>query len=218
MNAIPFTKDVLPVSATEHTVTLMYSENPRSRKLRRIVDRTVAGIFLVLSSPIVGAACIAIYLEDGGPVFFKQRRAGRFERLFTIYKLRTMRVEDLGDKKTPSNGTDRRITRVGRILRKTSIDELPQFLNVWRGEMALVGPRPEMPFIVREYKNWQHLRHLVTPGLTGLWQTSHRALMPLESPEATLLDLEYINTASPAVDRRLLLRTISSVLLAKGAY
>jgi len=198
--------------------TVVYAENPRTRRVRRIVDRALSGLLIALSSPIVGVACLAIYLEDGGPVLFKQKRAGRFERLFTIYKLRTMRKDSGGDKPTPTDGTDWRITRVGRLLRKTSIDELPQLWNIWRGEMTLIGPRPEMPFIIRRYENWQHMRHLATPGLTGLWQISHRALLPLESPEATLLDLEYIRTASPVVDGRLLFRTISSVLLAKGAY
>ncbi|GAC1305576.1 MAG: hypothetical protein NVS2B3_18110 [Vulcanimicrobiaceae bacterium] len=198
--------------------TLVYAENPQTRRLRRIVDRTLSGVLMALASPVVGVACLAIYLEDRGPVLFKQKRAGRFERLFTIYKLRTMRLDSGGDKPTPKDGTDRRITRVGRVLRKTSIDELPQLFNVWRGDMTLIGPRPEMPFLVRRYENWQHMRHFVTPGLTGLWQISQRSLMPLESPQATLLDLEYIRTASPVVDGRLLFKTISSVLLAKGAY
>lgn len=198
--------------------TIVYCENVRLRRCRRLVDRVLSGVLLTIAAPIVGIACLAIYIEDGSPVIFTQKRAGRFERLFTIFKLRTMRHGSGGDKMTPTDGTDSRITRVGRILRKTSIDELPQLFNVWRGDMTLIGPRPEMPFVVRGYENWQHMRHLVTPGLTGLWQTSHRALMPLESPAATLLDLEYIETASPLVDGRLLLRTISSVLLAKGAY
>lgn len=197
---------------------IVYRENSRSRFWRRFVDRALSGLLLCLTSPLVGIACLAIYVEDGAPVIFAQKRAGRFERLFTIYKLRTMRHDSGGDKLTPTDGTDPRITRVGRVLRKTSIDELPQLINIWRGDMTLIGPRPEMPFVVRRYQNWQHMRHLRTPGLTGLWQVSRRALLPLESPEATLLDLEYIATASPLVDGRLLLRTISSVLLAKGAY
>lgn len=203
---------------SERPAAFVYAENRTTRKLRRISDCVISACSIALASPIVALACLAIYLEDGGPVFFTQLRAGRFERLFKIYKLRTMRVECGGAEPTPASGGDARITRVGRVLRRTSIDELPQLINVWRGEMTLVGPRPEMPFQVARYADWQHMRHLATPGLTGLWQTSHRALMPLESPEATLLDLEYIRTASPSVDGRLLVRTFSSVLLAKGAF
>jgi lipopolysaccharide/colanic/teichoic acid biosynthesis glycosyltransferase len=186
--------------------------------MRRITDSVLAGLILLLASPLLALACIGILTEDGAPVFFTQRRAGRFERLFVMYKLRTMRHADCIDRPTPSSGSDPRITRMGRFLRKTSIDELPQLINVFRGEMTLVGPRPEMPLMIERYEHWQHMRHLVTPGLTCIWQTTSRSDIPLHKPEATILDLDYIRNASPELDGKLLVQTIVSVLRPKGAY
>jgi lipopolysaccharide/colanic/teichoic acid biosynthesis glycosyltransferase len=201
-----------------HPPALVYRHNHASRKVRRAFDATVAGLSLVFASPIIALACLAIYLEDGAPIFFKQRRAGRFERLFVMYKLRTMRHADCIDRPSATHASDSRITRVGRILRKTSIDELPQLINVVRGEMTLVGPRPEMPLMIKDYESWQHLRHLVTPGITCIWQTTSRSEIPLHRPEATALDLDYIRNASPQLDGALLAQTVVSVLRPKGAY
>jgi lipopolysaccharide/colanic/teichoic acid biosynthesis glycosyltransferase len=173
---------------------------------------------LILVSPVLVAAAIAILLDDGGPIFFSQRRAGQFERLFTMWKLRTMRVSQCVDRHSPTSPLDARITRVGRLLRRLSIDELPQLVNVIRGEMAIVGPRPEMPFMVSNYENWQHLRHLVRPGLTCLWQVELRSNVPLHRPEATALDIEYIRTASPWMDSILIARTALALVMPKGAY
>ncbi len=189
-----------------------------ARRLRRVVDVIGASVILAAAAPVLALAALAIMIEDGPPVLFKQRRAGRFERLFTIYKLRTMRRADCIDLPTPKDGSDPRVTRVGRILRKTSVDELPQLVNVLRGDMALVGPRPEMPIMIQRYENWQHLRHLITPGLTCLWQITSRSDVPLDRPEATMLDLEYIRSASPRLDGSILFRTVFSVLFPKGAY
>jgi lipopolysaccharide/colanic/teichoic acid biosynthesis glycosyltransferase len=198
--------------------SLTYKHVHARRRARRLFDASVAGIALLLALPILAIACAAILIEDGGPVLFTQQRAGRFERLFTIYKLRTMRLEDCIDGPTPSNSSDPRVTRVGRILRKTSIDELPQLVNVIVGNMSLVGPRPEMPLMIERYERWQHMRHLVTPGLTCIWQTTSRSQIPLHRPEATALDLDYIRNASPKLDGALIAQTIVSVLRLKGAY
>jgi lipopolysaccharide/colanic/teichoic acid biosynthesis glycosyltransferase len=200
------------------SIPLIYRENLATRRARRFVDIVLAGSILLLVSPILIAACLAIVLEDGGPVLFKQRRAGRFERMFTIYKLRTMRKADCGDRPSPRDGSDPRITAVGRILRKTSVDELPQLLNVLRGEMSLIGPRPEMQLMLQRYESWQHLRHLVPPGITCIWQATCRSTIPLERPEATALDLDYIRRASPLLDGSLLFRTVYSVVFQRGAY
>jgi lipopolysaccharide/colanic/teichoic acid biosynthesis glycosyltransferase len=197
---------------------LTYRHNHGRRRLRRIFDAGLASMILAIAAPILLLAMLAIVIEDGGPVFFKQRRAGRFERLFVIFKLRTMRVEQCVDGPTPKDGKDSRVTRVGRILRKTSIDELPQLINIIRGEMTLVGPRPEMPIMIEGYERWQHMRHLVTPGLTCIWQTTSRSDIPLHKPEATVLDLDYIRSASPKLDGQLLAQTVVSVLRSKGAY
>ncbi len=197
---------------------LIYRERPGLRRARRVIDAIIGGVLLLVATPILLVACLAILIEDGAPVFFLQRRTGRFERLFTIYKLRTMRRDDCGDRLKPRSSADPRVTRVGRILRKTSIDELPQLLNVVRGDMSLIGPRPEMPFVVRGYERWQHLRHLVTPGLTCIWQTEKRSTISLERPEATALDVAYINDASPALDVLLLMKTFSAVVSSRGAH
>jgi lipopolysaccharide/colanic/teichoic acid biosynthesis glycosyltransferase len=184
----------------------------------RLRDVAISAIALALLSPILALAALAIVIEGPGPIVFSQRRVGKFERLFTIYKLRTMKVALCGDGVSPTSAGDSRITAVGRILRKTSIDELPQLINVLRGEMSLVGPRPEMPFIVRQYSRWQHLRHMVTPGLTGLWQTRYRQTIPLALPAATAVDLEYIHRASPVFDTKLIFDTVAVLLRPKGAY
>jgi lipopolysaccharide/colanic/teichoic acid biosynthesis glycosyltransferase len=187
-------------------------------RLRRLIDLIVASIALVTSAPILIVAMIAVRLEDGGPVLFRQKRVGRFGRLFTIYKLRTMKTVQCGDGLSPTSRRDPRVTLVGYWLRRLSIDELPQLINVVIGDMTLVGPRPEMPFLVRKYEAWQHLRYLVTPGVTGFWQTTCRSTIPLHLPEATMVDLEYIRQASHATDVAVLVRTIRSLVWAEGAY
>lgn len=201
-----------------------YSEAPpifiyrrsRADRNRRIVDLIGAVTLGVLTLPILLVALLAIYIEDGKPLIFRQRRVGRFGRLFTIYKLRTMKTSVCGEAHKPSPG-DSGITRVGAILRRLSIDELPQLFNILRGDMSIVGPRPEMPFIVRRYEKWQHLRLLAKPGLTCIWQTQCRSTVPLDHPRATTMDLEYIERASPAVDAELILRTFGAVFSARGA-
>jgi lipopolysaccharide/colanic/teichoic acid biosynthesis glycosyltransferase len=196
------------------TSAFWYRQSRGYGRTRRALDVTVATIALLCCAPILALAALAIVLEDGGPVFFRQQRVGRFGRLFTIVKLRTMTFSSCGDARKPDRAGDARITRVGRMLRKASIDELPQFYNVLRGEMAVVGPRPEMPFIVRGYERWQHLRLLAPPGITGLWQTTCRSKIPLHDPEATRIDLEYIRAASTARDVSLIARTF--IALGKG--
>jgi lipopolysaccharide/colanic/teichoic acid biosynthesis glycosyltransferase len=199
-------------------VTVVFRERPWFELTRRALDLIVAIPAFIIAAPVLLVAALAIKLEDGGPVFFLQRRVGRFERLFVIYKLRTMRIDSNGDALAPKAAGDDRITRVGRILRKTSVDELPQLLNVLRGDMALVGPRPEMPFIVKKYQAWQHLRHLVTPGITGLWQTTCRKEIPLHMPAATEIDLDYIRRASHATNGAIVARTLGVLVNSRGAY
>lgn len=201
-----------------HRERVIYRFNRAHHRMRRIRDVILSSLALVALLPLLVIAALAIYIEDRGPIFFCQRRVGQFERLFTMYKLRTMRLAVCGDSVSPTSGTDRRITTVGRILRKTSIDELPQLINIIRGDMTLVGPRPEMPFIVRRYARWQRLRHLVTPGLTGLWQIRYRSTIPLERFEATAVDLEYIHHSSPLFDLRIIFDTAVAVIRSKGAF
>jgi lipopolysaccharide/colanic/teichoic acid biosynthesis glycosyltransferase len=132
-----------------------YQERRAYRASSRLIDIVISATALTIFSPILIAAAIAIKLDDGGSVFFVQRRVGRFGKLFPMVKLRTMHDVACGDAAKPRSGTDPRITRVGRHLRRLSIDELPQLFNVLRGEMTLVGPRPEMPFLVQQYAAWQ---------------------------------------------------------------
>ena len=197
---------------------LVYRRRQNYDGVRRIVDATIAMLALAIASPILVAASVAILLEDGGPILFTQRRVGRMGRLFTIYKLRTMRVNECIDALSPTRAADPRISRVGYWLRKTSIDEFPQFFNVIRGDMAIVGPRPEMPFVVGKYQGWQHLRHLATPGITGLWQVTCRSTVALHESRATALDLQYITSASHATDARILFKTFAAIFSTQGAF
>ncbi len=218
-SSLPGTAPGNEVLRAARPTILVYRERPVAHQVRRLADIVCAALLLAAASPLILIACVAILVEDGAPVLFRQRRAGRFERTFTILKLRTMRKTQCGDSPSPRGADDCRITRVGSLLRKTSIDELPQLLNILRGEMSLIGPRPEMPMIVNEnYERWQHLRHLITPGVTCIWQATCRSTVPLDRPEATALDVDYIARASPALDGQVLLKTAVSVVLQRGAY
>jgi lipopolysaccharide/colanic/teichoic acid biosynthesis glycosyltransferase len=197
---------------------LVFREARSYGRVRRLAECLIAGAMFAAAVPVLIAAAIAIKLEDGGPIVFRQRRVGRFGRTFTMYKLRTMRHSECRDAVSPASGRDPRITATGHWLRKLSIDELPQLVNVLRGDMSIVGPRPEMPFIVKRYEKWQHLRHLVKPGITCIWQTECRSRIPLALPEATEYDISYINTLSAATDLRIIARTALAVLSTRGSY
>jgi len=207
-----------PATDFSRSVQLVYRNSVATRVARRGFDLAVASAALMAAAPILAVAAATIWLEDRGPVFFKQRRVGRFKRNFTILKLRTMSVTDCDDRLSPTSPFDRRVTRVGRFLRRFSIDELPQFINVIRGEMTLVGPRPEMPFVTARYEPWQHLRHLAKPGITCTWQITHRSTIPLDRPEATLMDINYLHRKSPLFDGMIIMRTFMAIFRQKGAY
>jgi lipopolysaccharide/colanic/teichoic acid biosynthesis glycosyltransferase len=207
-----------PLIAARPPSELIFREDVSYRRTRRALEVVLASLMLIVAFPIILASSIAILIEDGWPVFFAQRRVGRFGRLFTIYKLRTMRKDSCLDGPAPTARHDPRITGTGCILRRLSIDELPQLVNIIRGDMAFVGPRPEMPFLVRDYAEWQHLRHLVTPGVTGFWQVSGRKTLPMQLPEATLLDLEHVKNASYLTDVRVLVKTACEVVRMSGAF
>jgi lipopolysaccharide/colanic/teichoic acid biosynthesis glycosyltransferase len=198
-------------------IELIFREPTSYIRARRAFD-VVFGLFVSIAAlPMVLLASLAILVDDGGPLLFRQRRVGRCGPLFTMYKLRTMRKTMCRDDVSPTSERDARITRVGRWLRILSIDELPQLINVLRGDMTFVGPRPEMPFVVRAYEPWQHLRHLVTPGLTGLWQTTCRSTVPMHLPEATLLDLGHVRARSHRADALVLLKTVRKLISTQGA-
>jgi lipopolysaccharide/colanic/teichoic acid biosynthesis glycosyltransferase len=174
--------------------------------MRRAVDVAVAGAGLVAVSPVLALAALAVKLEDRGPILFKQTRVGKDGVDFELLKLRTMVVgaESQGAGYAVDRG-DPRITRVGRILRRTSIDELPQLWNVVRGEMSLIGPRPTLRYQVERYDKHQRHRLDIRPGITGWAQVNGRAALPWA--ERIELDVWYVEHRSLAVDLRILLRT-----------
>ena len=171
--------------------------------VKPVIDFIGASLLIILFSPLMLASAVAVYASLGGPILLKQPRVGRGGKVFEVYKFRTMHP-DRRTNEQPFVGEDRRIshkrpddprlTPTGEFLRKWSLDELPQFFNVIRGEMSLVGPRPELVSIVAKYEPWQHQRHAVKPGITGLWQVSERGDRMLH--EATDIDIDYLDTLS----------------------
>jgi lipopolysaccharide/colanic/teichoic acid biosynthesis glycosyltransferase len=201
---------------------------------RRTIDLGVASLALVLLSPLLVGLAIAIRLNSPGPALFRQRRVGHGLREFTVFKFRSMRsgadprghreyVTALIEGKAANGGrkdlyklaVDDRITPVGRWIRKWSLDELPQLLNVIAGDMSLVGPRPAIPYEVENYPSWYLKRFAVKPGLTGLWQVSGRNERTYE--EMVRLDIDYAERRSLALDLSILARTPLTVVARKGA-
>ena len=191
---------------------------------KRILDLVVAALALVVTSPVF--LIVALFNFRGGGVFYKQRRLGIGGREFVCYKFRSMvpgaeelreQIESLNITRGPTfkNQEDPRVTRIGRILRRTSLDELPQLINVIRGEMSLVGPRP-LAVDENRYRGYQHLRLSVLPGLTCIWQVSGRSTIAFD--RWMDMDLEYVDTRSLAKDLSLLIRTVPAVLSGDGAY
>ena len=195
--------------------------------VKRGLDILVATVVLVGLCWLFLLIALAVKLDSGGPVLFRQVRIGRSGKPFAMIKFRTMRPERRCRRAGPPPGIperrrchksrrDPRVTCIGRLLRRTCLDELPQFWNVLTGEMSLVGPRPELPEIVATYEPWQHARHLVTPGITGWWQVNrdpHRLMH-----EATELDLHYVRHRSLWLDLCILVRTVGAVVGGIGAF
>jgi exopolysaccharide biosynthesis polyprenyl glycosylphosphotransferase len=190
-------------------------------------DRIGAGLLLVVASPLLAALAFAVRVGSPGPVLFRQVRVGKNGREFVMYKFRTMhtdaeaRLAELRHLNQVDGALfklrdDPRVTRAGRFLRKFSLDELPQLLNVLTGTMSLVGPRPPLPAEVAVYADDVHRRLAVRPGMTGLWQVSGRSDLPWE--EAVRLDLRYVENWSLTLDLVILLRTLSAVTRGAGAY
>ena len=174
--------------------------------MNRVVDATLAGLGLALASPVLAAAAVAIKLDDGGPVLYRQRRVGLRGREFELVKLRTMKIgaEREGAGYAVVEG-DPRITRAGRALRRLSIDEIPQLWNVVRGDMSLIGPRPTLAYQVDQYTPRQRRRLDIKPGITGWAQVHGRARLPWD--ERIELDVWYVEHRSPWVDLKILART-----------
>jgi exopolysaccharide biosynthesis polyprenyl glycosylphosphotransferase len=197
------------------------------RMVKRVFDLVICTLGLVIALPVMAVISLGILLEDGRPVFFHQKRVGENGKIFSMLKFRTMlqNAEELQGKveKVDANGNvihklrdDPRITRVGRFLRRFSLDEIPQIFNILGGTMSLVGPRPEMPYLVDKYQPWQRKRFAVPPGLTGWWQITGRSDKPMHLH--TEDDLYYIQNYSIWLDIQILIRTVWSVLIGKGSF
>lgn len=208
--------------------------------VKRTVDIIGSSIMLILLAPLFLFIAVAIKLSSRGPVFYRQQRVGRYGQTFTFLKFRSMIVNNDSNvhkdfvtrliaskpgEAPPKDGgakiykltNDKRITRVGKVLRRTSLDELPQFINVLRGEMSLVGPRPPIPYELAAYQTWHRHRLLaVKPGITGLWQVMGRSSVRFD--EMVRLDLRYASTWTPWLDLKILLRTPGAVIRGSGAY
>jgi exopolysaccharide biosynthesis polyprenyl glycosylphosphotransferase len=197
------------------------------RILKRAFDILVILLVTPFALPVLGLVSLAIWLDDRGPVFYNAERMGENGRIFCMHKFRTMLVgaeKQLASvQKVASNGDvlhkqpdDPRITRVGRFLRRASLDELPQLFNVFKGQMSLVGPRPELPCLVENYDLWQRKRFAVPQGMTGWWQINGRSDRPMHLH--TEDDLYYVQHYSLWLDLQILLKTVWVVLRGKGAY
>ena len=178
--------------------------------VKRLSDILLSGFILLAASPILLLVTLVIKWESPGPVFFTQIRQGANSRSFRMVKLRTMFADMCGDAVTPESASDPRVTRIGRFLRKSSLDELPQLWNVLVGQMSMVGPRPEMPFIVERYNEMEMQRLDVKPGITGLWQVSEARKAPIH--ENVDYDLYYIENQSVFLDVTIAFLTIATML------
>lgn len=196
--------------------------------IKRLIDIIASAIALILLSPVLLTTCLLIKLEDRGPIFFRQQRVGRFGELFGMWKFRSMvpNADKLKDELLAQNEmeggitfkmkNDPRITRIGRFIRKYSVDELPQFWNVFVGDMSLVGPRPAVPREVRHYLVEDRQRLLARPGLTCFWQVGGRSGIDFDGQVE--LDVRYIQSESVWLDIKLLFKTIPAVLKGDGAF
>jgi len=184
--------------------------------LKRILDLGLALVAIVVLSPVFAALAILVKKSSPGPVLFRQERVGLNGRLFNMYKFRSMYVNAPKYAVTPNSSDDPRITPIGRFLRRTSLDELPQIFNVLLGDMSIVGPRPEMQFIVDQYTPIQRERLRVKPGITGLWQISADRAKPIH--DNIEYDLYYVENTSPILDLVIILRTVLGVIKGRGAW
>jgi sugar transferase (PEP-CTERM system associated) len=204
---------------------MIFSTNSRLvrmyKQARRLVDMTTALIGLILSSPVMLLAALAIKLDSRGPIFYTQERVGKGDEPFKIVKLRSMRTDAEQNGAVWAEQDDPRVTRVGRVIRKLRIDELPQFFNIIRGEMSFIGPRPERPVFVQQLEReipYYSQRHLVKPGLTGWAQIRYPYGASVgDALEKLQYDLYYIKNQSPVLDAIILFETVRIVLFGRGA-
>jgi exopolysaccharide biosynthesis polyprenyl glycosylphosphotransferase len=209
------------------------------RFLKRLIDSFVSLCVMVLGFPFLLAIAVLIKITSKGPVFFTQARIGEYGKVFTMFKFRTMKTNcddslhreftrdfiqgevlkstlDERESSVYKLKNDPRVTAVGNFLRRTSLDEIPQFINILKGEMSIVGPRPPLVYEYEYYEDWHKLRLTVKPGLTGLWQVSGRSSVPFH--EMVMLDLYYIENWSLLLDTKIMLQTVPVMLVGIGGY
>lgn len=183
--------------------------------VKRCCDVVGVLFLLVVLFPVLLLVAVLIKLDSPGPVFFRHSRVGKDDRIFTLLKFRSMMTDAPKYAESPTSVADVRLTRVGRWIRRLSIDEMPQLINVLKGEMSLVGPRPEMPFIVDRYDRVAFRRLCVKPGITGLWQISPARAFPIH--DNLQYDLHYIRNQSLFLDCAIIMRTLTAVIRGVGA-
>jgi exopolysaccharide biosynthesis polyprenyl glycosylphosphotransferase len=193
-----------------------------TRAIKRTLDITMASLMMIASAPFIALTALAVWLEDGLPVLYSQERVGEHGRVFRVHKFRSMRKDAESDGQPLwARADDDRVTRVGRVIRLTRLDELPQLWNVLRGDMSFVGPRPERPFFVEQLAEripFYQQRHAVKPGLTGWAQVKYRYGSSLEDAmEKLRYDLYYIKHLSLAFDLTIIFDTVKVILFRKGA-
>lgn len=192
------------------------TRHPGYYALKRLSDLILASIGVLVLSPLMLVIGIIIRVDSKGKALFAHERVGKDGKKFVMFKFRTMRHDARHQEFSPTSAEDERVTAMGKFLRRTSLDELPQLFNVLAGQMSLVGPRPEMEFIVKDYTPLQRARLLVKPGLTGLWQLAGRKDLPLH--ENIEYDLYYLEHQSLLLDLIIILKTFRVVISGKGAY
>jgi lipopolysaccharide/colanic/teichoic acid biosynthesis glycosyltransferase len=209
--------------ATLEVVTRILERHPTryERYVKPVVDRVVGALLVLMMLPVIALIALAVLVTLGSPIFIRQDRIGRGGRPFGMLKFRTMKPDRRTGsdpsyagperRKTHKTPNDPRHTPLGRKLRQNSLDELPQLINIVRGDMSLVGPRPELHIVTAGYQDWQHLRHMVRPGLTGLWQITERANGTVMH-EHTELDLSYVDRLSASTDFSILWKTPRALL------
>jgi lipopolysaccharide/colanic/teichoic acid biosynthesis glycosyltransferase len=183
--------------------------------LKRTCDIIGSLFFLIMLSPFFVLVAVLIKLDSPGPVLFRHRRVGMNGNHFVLWKFRSMRIDVPEYEVSPQSAVDDRLTRIGKLIRRLSVDEIPQLINVLKGEMSLVGPRPEMPFIVDRYRPADCERLFVRPGMTGLWQISPARAFPIH--ENLQYDLHYIRNQNLLLDCTIILRTVTAVIRGIGA-
>jgi lipopolysaccharide/colanic/teichoic acid biosynthesis glycosyltransferase len=192
-----------------------YGLHYSSGRVKRGCDLIGSLILLVILFPLFVLLAILIKMDSPGPVFFRHNRIGKDGIPFVIWKFRSMRTDVAAYEASPRSAVDGRLTRIGRLIRRLSLDEIPQLINVLKGEMSLVGPRPEMPFIVARYHPIECIRLMARPGITGLWQISPARAFPIH--ENLQYDLHYIRNQNFVLDCAIVLRTIAAVIRGVGA-